>query len=657
MTRRVGLAAVLCGLLGPRYAAAEGAALAVEGAPAGGLGPWGLLLSVNHDDDDENRRPDRSQSPPPAGDDDVRIVAVAPPPGAAALALEADGGDRIRVHADPGGERLDLPASLGASSSRLLVDGVRASASAADVRLRARFLDASGAEIARADLPITVVGLAFLDGANAVVDATRSSLQTSNEVANGDSLPRGNDVAGTSPDPDNFRVEAFAPGIAAAAVRVEARYPGARLPRSVLEPLPMAGSSQGAARSPFLRLVADTMDWTAPGVTRRVLRADLRDRVSAALAAPDGQVVSTDLRVGRPGNEDGPQAARRGRWRIHVLRMSPGGPIALGVDEATARKIAADQIAAANEVYAACNVTFGPPEETPVSIADPPGPTMLSIGDADGLRSSGGEVRFTVNGTAVGPAPVGRNWKPHQTAAAVAQAIAAAGFVPEVSENAPFDHGAGRSADILVRDRSGALVRIAPQEGRPLTTDRRQSVSIGSVDLSDGLAEFNNASSSSGTLEERTMIKALSDDDPATIELFIVNRFTGGGRQGEAFIERDGGMIRNTLVLDRTGIRQSRAAWTQAHEAGHVLLDDPYHPDNFGEDRPWLLMDADASLADVTGPKRLSDDECARIERESGPRASPALLRRHDEVPADGSPAEHPIAPDGSPVDLGYPRP
>ena len=148
------------------------------------------------------------------------------------------------------------------------------------------------------------------------------------------------------------------------------------------------------------------------------------------------------------------------------------------------------------------------------------------------------------------------------------------------------------------------------------------------------------------------MIKGLEDGDPATIDLFVVNGFAGGGRQGEAFIERDGGMIRNALVLDRTGIRQSRQAWTQSHEAGHVLLDEGYHPDNFGEDRPWLLMDSDASLGAVDGPKRLTEEECARIRTESGENASPALLRRWDEVPADRR-----LEPEDVPMDPGYPRP
>jgi hypothetical protein len=632
-------------------AAQTGATLAVDGAPAQGFGPWGLLLSVNYDDDDENRRMDDRQSPPAAADDDVRTVRPVLPPGTSAVALEADGAERIRVHAN--GALVALPGTVdAASAAALLLDGTRASAAPADVVLRAKFLDAAGATLAAAELAVTVVGVAFLDAQNEIIDPTRAARQISNEVTHHATMPRENDPAVTSPDPDNFRVEAFLAAIPDAAVSLRAGRPASTTVRAELGALPLAGPAGTAQRTPFVRLVSDTMDWTADAVTNRVLLVALRDRVSAVVQAPDGQTVSTDLRVGRPGNEDGLDAARLAQWSIHLLRLYPGGPLALGVDEDTAWKIARDQVVASNEVYAPCNITFGDPAAADIDIVDPPGPTLLAVADIDGLTSGGGRVRFTVNGTTVGPLDIGRNWPPHQTAALIGAAVEAAGFQVEISENAPVEYGAGRSADVLILDAAGNPVRIAAAGDAPLTTDPRQSLIVGELDLTDRLTEFNNATSSAGTLEERTMFKVLNDDDPRTIDLFVINRFAGGGRQGEAFIEHDHGMVMNALVLDRTGIRQTRQAWTQSHEAGHVLLDDPYHPDNFGPDRPWLLMDADASLAAVDGPKRLTHEECERIRRESGVAASPALLARWDEVPADAL-----LEPEDVPPDLGYPRP
>ncbi len=143
-------------------------------------------------------------------------------------------------------------------------------------------------------------------------------------------------------------------------------------------------------------------------------------------------------------------------------------------------------------------------------------------------------------------------------------------------------------------------------------------MTVGRVDLADGIDEFNNLNSASGTLEERSLVKPLADDDPSSIELFVINRFARGTRIGEAFVEGAAGAIVNGLLIDRAGISAEREAWTQSHEAGHILLDQPWHPDNMGPDRPWLLMDADASLAAVTGPKRLTAEECARIHQQSG---------------------------------------
>jgi len=265
----------------------------------------------------------------------------------------------------------------------------------------------------------------------------------------------------------------------------------------------------------------------------------------------------------------------------------------------------------------------------------------MSIADGSGLPArGGGVVRFRANGRLF-RVPTTANAPPVQTALAISNALRGAGFVGEVTENPATEFGAGRSADLLVRDGRGQLARLTPDRTAPLSTDLRQSVAIGTVDLTDGLQEFDNMTAAAGTLEERALIKALADDDPATIDLFIVNRFTAGTRQGEAFIESDGSAIINTLILDRNGIRQQREAWTQSHEIGHILLDMPFHPDNVGPDRPWLLMDADSSQGLVTGPKRLTRQECHRARARSGVDALPAVLGRHTDEGAAGSPARN----------------
>ena len=137
--------------------------------------------------------------------------------------------------------------------------------------------------------------------------------------------------------------------------------------------------------------------------------------------------------------------------------------------------------------------------------------------------------------------------------------------------------------------------------------------------------------------------------DSCALDLGFSQGFLERTRQGEAFIEADGNAVVNAVILDRNGVRQEREAWTQSHEIGHVLLDQPFHPDNVGPDRPWLLMDADSSQGLVTGPKRLSADECHRVRARSGALAVPALLGRLDPRP---SPPTGPFPP----FDPGYPR-
>jgi hypothetical protein len=152
------------------------------------------------------------------------------------------------------------------------------------------------------------------------------------------------------------------------------------------------------------------------------------------------------------------------------------------------------------------------------------------------------------------------------------------------------------------------------------------SVRIGSVDLSDGLEHFTDLDAMAGTLEERTLVKALDDGDPATIEVIVVPLFAGGGRIGESFIASDLSSVRNVVLLDRAGIRARRSSLTLAHELGHVLMDMPGHPDDYGVDTPTLLMDSDAADASPYGPRRISLDECARVVRQAGPTARSPML-------------------------------
>ncbi len=587
----------------------------------------GILLAADLDDEDEDGRLDAFQArPPTAGLRQFQVHA----PDASAVLVRVKGPAQIFFRGRPVGRALGY--RFGPDEARVL----RFALQGLDPRHGASGSLRIAAGRRRLELPLTVVRVRLLRGAHRPLDPRRDALGVSHRVTHDASLPRDTSWDTVSPDPENLRVEVFDPrrpeeaSVVLRSLPAGASEPPA--PRAVLEGLPLVGDPGGGtgARAPWVRLVGDAVDAEAPGVSRQVLRVALRDVVEVVYRAPGGPVRQR-WRVGRPGHEDGPRAARRARLRIHVLRLTPGGPPVLGDgSEQSALRLARHQVAVASEVWLQCFLDFGPPERTEVRVVDPPPPALLAISDGLGLPAAGGGlVRFRAGGRPVGPIETRPGELPVQLAARIAEALGRLGFRPRVTELPTTDGSNQHAADLYVRDARGRPVTLSAWGQWPLSTDARQRVQIGRVDLTDGLQQFDNANNAGGTLEERALLYGVIDDDPRTLDVVVVDRFTGGSRLGEAFIEMRGGPIVDAVVLDRNGVRTERAAWTLAHELGHVLLDHPLHPDQVGPDRPWLLMDADVSRAHVAGPKRLLPEECARFRARSGLRAVPPLVDRH----------------------------
>lgn len=466
-------------------------------------------------------------------------------------------------------------------------------------------------------------GLVLLDAHNIPLDPERNSLAISQLVTNGDTLPhRGYATTSAGVADVRIQVDDSTSQATSLPVVIESVDAASGAVRSMLKLSAERVAPGQPFRTDFVRIVGDETDRDARGARGRALQVALRDAVVVRHASQ-----STSYRVGRPGAEAGATAARQARLTVHVLRRNAGLPAVIGSDDALALQLVRAQVRTANEIWLQCQLTFGDPSGVAMDIVDPPGPTLLSISDRDGLPAKGGgEIVFTVDEHVVGPVVTRAQATPVETGREIARAIHAAGYAAELTENLKTRYGAGASADILVRKRDSGFVVIGAKAGVPLSSDARQKLTIGTVDLGDGLREFDNATAQVGTLEERTLIKALSDDDPATIDLFVVNRFEFATRQGEAFIASGEGPIANAVVIDRNGLRQAPLAWTLAHELGHVLLDDPMHPDNVGPDRPWLLMDADNGRGTVNGPKRLRPEECARVRRVSDGARAPLLV-------------------------------
>ena len=411
-----------------------------------------------------------------------------------------------------------------------------------------------------------------------------------------------------------------------AAVRVASRDIGDaevdRLDVTLTDTACPAGFGPLCRVTPLLRIVADDIDRNHPLVKDRSVRAD----VGGSLGVSAGGRAFGSIRVGGPRMTPVGSIARlRGKLRIVIVRHRPKGAPAFGTDDEGAKVLARRQLGLANALWGQCGINFGEESEADVRIVDPPPTYLLALGCDVGLPSSGGEVRVRIDGHDV-RAELKPRMTPRAAARVVARAVEQAGFVARVSENARIEPGADRTADVLVRRRDGQFVTIErPLDGR-ITTDATMTACIGGVDLSDGLDHFVDVDAPAGTVEERALVKAFDDGDPSTIKVFMIPAFAGGGRIGESFIYADRSSVRNVVIEDRAGVRADRASFALAHELGHILLDMPGHPDDYGVDLPTLLMDSDAADPSAFGPRRITIGECARAFRQSGPRAPVPLL-------------------------------
>lgn len=588
----------------PQAKEARGLGGTAAGASLGPAITERITLVADRDDDDADGKPD--------GEGDVALAARVD-----LVAIDArfvggtftatSGAEKARIVATGGkalswGDKIPAGASLqGLAAGRTLL-------TARTVR---------GQEIG---IALDVHGVAARDGQKRAVDLARDHASLERTPPARVDL---DDADLPYDDPDALRITVASPAGASLGPVVVESVAADGTSLDTLKDLHLSQVSCGdglvCSASAPLRFVVDEVDRAHVLVAARSLRAD----VGGAIVVRDGAGKKLQaLRVAGPRtNGVGLIGRQRLSIRAVVMRLTAGSSPSVGATDAGALAAVKQELAAASATWGQCGFSFGPVAQMDVKVVSPPPPYLVALGDDVGLPASGGSVRLKIEGKAV-TFTTKKGWSTRQAALELQRAAETAGFKASLSENARIAPGATPSVDVAVRkaDNQFATVEVLG------SNDATLGVHVGSVDLTDGLQHFGDVDSVAGTLEERTLVKAVDDGDPHTIEVIVVPFFAGGGRIGESFITSDGSSMRNVVIIDRAGVRARRTSLTLAHELGHVILDEPGHPDDYGIDTPTLLMDSDASDASPFGPRRLTVDECAKAIRQSGPSARVPLL-------------------------------
>jgi hypothetical protein len=488
------------------------------------------------------------------------------------------------------------------------------------------FAGSTTAVVDGAPIELDVIEALLIDGRGARIDLARSHVSVSRRLPA--AAPSEDDPEPLDPDAARWVLAGPLAALPSSVTVTSLRPNGAALDEIKDVPLeqfpcpPDIDQALSCRATPLGFAVADAIDRQRPAESERWIQAEVGGRIVLGV---DGRKAAS-VRVGGPRvTAVGGIDRLRGRLRLHVFRTARGGMPAIGGDDAGARALARSEIEVASLLWGQCGIHFGAPAVQEIAVHDPPPVYLLAVGCDMGMPASGGELRFSVSGrhfripTHAGQAPV-------EVATATARALVAAGVPASVSPNpatlgAPFG-----TADVIVRRPDGGLAELHADGTAPLSSDASLSACFGEVDFADGVEHFTDIDAPAGTVEERALVKAFDDGDPTTIDVFVIPAFAGAGRIGESFVHDPGASIQNVVILDRAGIRAGARSFVLAHELGHVLLDLPGHPDDFGVDRPSDLMDADAADPSIFGPRRLSIAECERAVRQSGPGAAIPLL-------------------------------
>jgi len=372
-------------------------------------------------------------------------------------------------------------------------------------------------------------------------------------------------------------------------------------------------------RTPAIRAVGDALDRSHAATQKRTIVA----QVGGSLRISGAGHKLIELAVGGPRETRlGPIERLRAVLRTLLVRARPGAAPPLGGDAAGATRVMGQELQTAAALWGQCGIELGAPGQQSIQIVDPPSARLIAVGCGFAQLASGGSIELR-SGQKLVSLVTRAGESPSAVGQRLAEALSRARFAISVFENQRTANSQIKTVDLLLGPSAGKAEEVSVTSSDPTL-----GVCLGEVDLSDGLKHFGDGDAFSGTLEERTLLRAFDDGDPTTVEILVVPSFARSERIGESFIASPGSSLSNTVIIDRAAIRAGARSFALAHELGHVLLAMPGHPDDFGVDQSFSLMDSDVADATIFGPRRLSVADCERAVTQTGPNSFVPLLQR-----------------------------
>jgi hypothetical protein len=384
---------------------------------------------------------------------------------------------------------------------------------------------------------------------------------------------------GSEPDPDTFRVQvAGLPCGESPKIRLEViRGTTTQYTHEFNMVHGTAGGVSTYRTDEHIRLVSNDVD--ADRLDHQTPKVRLLDTVTAMLVLNGQDLCSTELPVALPSSEPEINAKRLAMLKFKVVDHMD---VAANADRDTtcARMI---------EQWAQAAVTFGLTKST----VDP----VTNVIRVQWNAVGSGDVSLKVNGTTVPSFTVG---------------TAGRTGVKEIAEdiasniNAALDGGKAEAfyvydeiAYVVVDRGNNAEIEILAANVVPT------SVVVPPINYGDAGGEV-------GYDERRCLAANYMDDDPDTIDLFIVKYLPASlGRSNPMCITPETSDIRNSaFIVLSAGDADGDNPFTAAHEAGHLILNTS--ADQHDPDANNLMFDGTSSADGFCATKRLTSPQHQR---------------------------------------------